>query len=188
MRRILLIISLLVIGSINLFAQDYYRKNEIEFSCSQFTLGQTVYVLGDVFVTAFSLGHATVQDPTFSGCMALGYYRRVSRVVSVGGVFAFESINGTVVNTDRDITGNYDMMFFSLIPAIKARWFETSHFSMYSRGGLGLTVYAGEESSLIPAVQLSPVCFDVGENGLYGFAEIGFGTQGLATVGVKYEF
>lgn len=79
-------------------------------------------------------------------------------------------------------------------------WFKKKHVSMYSKLGVGFRVnfekkivYTTDEeemkySETAVCLQFTPVSVEVGGKAWRGFLELGYGTQGIAQLGVKYTF
>ena len=78
--------------------------------------------------------------------------------------------------------------YYSLIPSVKLNWYKRDWFGAYSRFGVGPTLRnkAGV-NSLKLGYQASLLGLEVGRNFRF-FAEGGFGTHGLALVGLRYRF
>ena len=191
MKKILIIAALI---SVSWSARSQDWRNEIALSYGQLSVGEFVYVLGGVFTGVFSLGHVTMENPRFTGVVSLEYYHSLSKVFSVGGIIAAESIWGNMISTSKEpddpdrINGRYDMMFLSVMPAVRARWFGKPRFSMYSKVAVGLCACFNGETSFLPGVQLSPICLEFGNPSIRGFLEIGAGMQGVVNLGIRHRF
>ena len=91
---------------------------------------------------------------------------------------------------NKKYDGKFRMGFLSVMPHVKASWFDNPHFGMYSKVAVGAAgVFQKDgESSITWAAQLSPVCMDFGGSDLRGYLELGVGMQGIVTLGIKKMF
>jgi len=191
MKRIIaaLLLSILLAGSLP--ARE--RDNEFALAYSQFTVPQAVYVIGSVFGIAFSLGNFTLEKMALPGALSLEYTHYVNDTFGFGG-----SLTGDLMTADKytgkeenkKYDGKFRMGFLSVMPHVKASWFDNPHFGMYSKVAVGAAgVFQKDgESSITWAAQLSPVCMDFGGSDLRGYLELGVGMQGIVTLGIKKMF
>ena len=189
MKKLLLfIISILV--AFNATAQP--QKNEIALEYGQFTLIEGAYLLGGVFGAVFSLGHFTFDNSIMTGSVAVEYDRNVNNWFSYGGLVSGELITSDAYTVDSEgnktYNGKYDMGAATLTPIARFHWFRHPHFGMYSKIGAGLGIALSSEPSVFPSFQVSPVCMEFGGGKWKGVSEIGFGIQGIMTLGVKRCF
>ena len=129
-----------------------------------------------------------------SGAWSLAYDYRFKRWFDLGLALSYYGeYNRLYSNTDRSFVGHARTHYVSVLPVVRFTWLDRRWVRMYSAAGLGLTVERGvygRDSSyrdLLPAFQFTPVGISVGR-ALFGFAEIGFGAQGTAMIGVGYKF
>ncbi len=181
---------LLLVMSIGLNAQP--SKNEITIEYGQFTVPQFAYVFGGVFGVMFSLGHFSFENTVMSGTIACEYNRNVNDWFSYGGLGSFEYMTSDTYTTDGEGVKTYGDKFnlaaATVMPTAHFHWFRNPHFGMYSKIGAGVGLAFSSETSVFPAVQLSPVCIEFGGETLRGIAELGAGMQGIIVVGLKQMF
>ena len=189
----LLFSSVMTDARVKLYRAD---MNEVSLSYGQGSIGQGIYLFADVFAVIFSLGHATVDNPVFTGEVSTEYYHYFNNTIGVGGIVTGEWMGGNMIDQNKSeddpnrITGRFDMVYVSLMPAVKFSWFNHNHVGMYSKVAVGgsLVLNNNEAPQPMVAFQLSPVCCDFGDETWRGFAELGFGNQGILNLGVKYIF
>ena len=184
------IILTLILISVNI--NCYSQKNEFSFEYSQFTIPQGAYLFGGVLGVAFSLGHFSFENTIMTGSFNFEYNRNVNNWFGYGGLTSFEYITSDTYSVDSD--GNktpndtFNMGVVTLMPTTHFFWFRHPHFGMYSKLGAGVGLVFNDETSVIPALQLSPVCMEFGSDKYKGIFELGVGTQGIATLGIKRMF
>lgn len=171
------------------------KKNEIILSYSQVTLPQTAYFVAGIFGVAFTAGHFTFENTKPYGALAFEYDRNVNNWFTYGGVAVIDYITSDAYNVDGDGNKTYNGVFnfgyFSVMPLAKFRWFTNPKFGMYSKAAFGPgLVFGGEEGDLqiSYAGQLSPVCMQFGGGNLSGILELGYGMQGIVTLGIRKTF
>ena len=78
------------------------------------------------------------------------------------------------------------------MPTCHFIWFNNDKINLYSKLGLGVGLIFdnGDElkNNFIPTFQISPICVDFGNEKIKGLCELGFGMQGIVTVGIKKMF
>ena len=77
------------------------------------------------------------------------------------------------------------------MPAMKFIWFRGNVCSMYSKVAAGCDFVKNQDEEGIQCAftgQFSPIAIELGGKNLRGFAELGFGAQGIAGIGVRYAF
>ena len=174
------------------YGRDY--KYEFGLSYSQFTVPQFAYVLGGALGIAFSLGSFTLENMVLPGALSLEYTHYVNNTFGFGG-----SITGDFMTADRytgkddskKYDGKFQMAFLSVLPHVKIGWFDNPHFGMYSKLAAGGAYEFGNldsEGNFLFAAQVSPVCMDFGGETLRGYLELGFGMQGIVSLGIKKRF
>ncbi|MBQ9548304.1 MAG: hypothetical protein IJV01_03990 [Bacteroidales bacterium] len=187
----------LILGAPAVRAQEPSFKNEIDVSWGAFPFQDFIMGYGAILLTIFSLGSLSFENGFSTGTVNVEYYRTLNKTFAVGGI-----VNGLFAGADvmkrqsgeyvKDGELRYGSIF--LMPSAKAYWFRHSHFSMYSKLGLGAGLFfsAGSSSEdlpeFIPAAQLSPVAIELGGDQHRGFLEIGAGMQGLLVAGYRYAF
>ncbi len=84
--------------------------------------------------------------------------------------------------------------YISVMPVVRFTWLNKNWVRMYSSFGLGATIEHGRRyyddrpyRDVLVALQFTPIGISVGRS-LFGFAEIGVGSQGVLMMGVGYKF
>ncbi len=189
-KKLLLCLALVVGLSISSYSQDY--KNEISVTYSQFTLPQFAYIFGGVFGIMFTAGHFDFENPIMTGTLGVEYNHWVNNWFGYGGSIFGEYMTSDTYTKDSDgnktKNGTYNLGFASIMPTARFRWFNNPHFGMYSKIGAGLGLGFSNEVQPTFSAQLSPVCMEFGGESLRGVVELGFGMQGIATIGIKKSF
>jgi hypothetical protein len=190
-----------------------FKKNEIGVS---FTLGSglqiagmTAGVLASTFGTLFSKNDLYIAVPFLVPSLAIEYDRWISDKIAVG-----ISLNADIVSgLPYLLVGN-----ISIMPDVKFNWYDSKNIKLYSKLAAGYlkTVCVSIEDgkavfedipvtfptsitdvlstlsmwSIIPPMgfQLSPLGVDIKAKKLAFYLEIGTGTQGGATFGLKKSF
>ena len=189
MRKTLLVLAALLI-TINIDAETH--KNELIIQYGQFTVPQGIYLFGSVMGMAFSLGHLTMDNTIMTGTLSVEYNRNVNNWFGYGGLTSFEYMTSDTYITDSDgnrtKNGVINLGVFTLMPTAHLFWFRHPRFGMYSKLGAGVGLALNSDTSVLPSFQLSPVCMEFGGEKYKGVFELGFGTQGIAVLGIKRFF
>jgi hypothetical protein len=141
------------------------------------------------------------SDPQSAGAFFLGYQRKINKVISVGFQFAFMNLHHTAqyYNSDLDSTvGPYKFTdnLLSGISKINFTYLQLPILQMYSGISIGISVDFGSaeiegtkytDKKLYPAGQITLMGLRVGR-AFGGFAEFGFGSNGIINVGLNYKF
>ena len=189
MKRIHAILLLALFLTVSLTARE--RKNEWGLSYSQLTLPQGAYVLGGVFGAVFSLGNFTFENMVMPGALSLEYTRYINDTFGFGGGVTGDYMTAdkyTGKDENRRYDGKFSLAIVSLMPHVKAYWFNHPHFGMYSKLAAGCAFQLGDSPGVSFAAQVSPVCMDFGGDVWRGYLELGAGMQGLVTLGIKKIF
>lgn len=154
-------------------------------------------------------GHYSYGDESYIPTISLEYYRRISKVVAIGGFVAFNGINRDMYVTWKDNTtgkkteeksGEARRRNYSILPTAKFDWFRKHYFGMYSKVGIGISIMKEtqkddtkggtdfSDTSVIPNYQLTLLGLEGGSSHLRGFAELGTGEQGILLAGLRVKF
>lgn len=170
-------------------AESPEYNNEFRLGYGRVSIPGFAMVMGSVLGSAFAVSITGDSNNSISansiGATSFGYYRHINRHIAVGSEITYELISMT---SNSDGSKQYTN-FINLMPGAKFEWFNHDHFGMYSKlnfGG-GCNISDGDPSFNL-AFQASPICFEAGGKKLRGFAEIGFGFDGLLAAGVSYRF
>ncbi len=165
-------------------------KNELSVSWGEATnielselllLGITDAVLGED------------PNPHYTGAFTLQYFRNVSPKLWVGGNFTYEHSWARTKNAQGQSELDHSFHYFTLMPAVKYKWVNTSVVGLYSKLGVGITY--GHLSSdgdsndgVVFNYQVTPIGFEIGNTRVRAFSELGWGAQGIIQVGARYNF
>lgn len=134
---------------------------------------------GSVYTSgAWSLAYDYRFARWFDLGLALSYYGEYNRL--------YGSFGWTPIGHDRTHC-------VSVMPVVRLTWLDRKWVRMYSSAGMGVLVEretygsGGSYRDVLVAFQFTPIGISVGR-ALFGFAEIGFGAQGTAMIGVGYKF
>ena len=168
------------------------KKNEVTLSYSQATLPQTAYLLGGVLGVAFTAGHFTFDDTVFLGALGVEYGRNVNDWFTYGGLITFDYMTSKTYTVDSEgvktPNGHFNLGYMSLMPVTKFKWFSHPRFGMYSKIGAGIGFAFSDDGNISFSAQLSPVCMQYGNESIRGVLELGYGMQGILTIGIKKLF
>lgn len=177
-------------------AKAYERpQNELSVTYGYVTIPQFAETIGAVFGTAFSLGYWQISNMHMYGALGAEYFYSLNKTFSVGGVALLDITRGDAIHKGKDgepdtNLGKYNFTFISLMPAVKATWFDRAKGGMYSKLAFGASLAVLPQSSVSAnvAFQISPVCGEFGGENTRGFVELGLGMQGLISGGVRCRF
>ena len=149
------------------------------------------------------------STPTFS----VQYLYRVSPKLKVGALAAYQRTSAKLLMADS--YGGYNQVakatndYIIVMPTVKAMWIENKTIGLYSKVAAGICIASnkaemtngvternpGELTNQIKsdkgtrfAYQISAIGFEIGSKRLRGFAELGYGFQGIGQVGICYKF
>lgn len=183
-------------------AQDFDSnnepKNEIAVGYGTINSSNVLDVFVDVVSAMFG---ARYQNDKFIGPFSAEYFYHVSPLVGVGGIGVYNHHREDVVQNDQ-VTGKRTSNYFTIMPAVKFNWLRKEHWGMYSKIGAGYThgeftttgkdssgTYTEENTGLnLFNFHVSLVGIEAGNRSVRGFAELGFGEQGLINGGVRFKF
>ena len=160
-----------------------YPKNEFALSFSGPSLMYFSNALGGLFTSV--LGDTEPASLNSTGVISLSYYRHVGKHFAFGLIGGYESLDMTI--DGGQTTSNCIMA----MPAMKFIWFRGNVCSMYSKVAAGCDFVKNQDEEGIQCAftgQFSPIAIELGGKNLRGFAELGFGAQGIAGIGVRYAF
>ena len=125
----------------------------------------------------------------------------MSPLVGVGGIGVYTRHEQDVVQNE-EVTGKRNSNYYTIMPAVIFNWLRKSRWGMYSKLGAGYTrgnySTTGKDSSGNDTrstsnnnffnFQVSLVGIEAGNRSVRGFAELGFGEQGLIHGGIRFRF
>ncbi len=178
MKKIILslLIGLLAVPS---FAQDL-RNNEIAVSYGISGTDIAIYAVNRL---SLKIADEKLLNRKSSGILGIEYLRRLSPLVSVGGVVTYSYAQYSSDPEDPSFDHYYNLM-----PAVKLHWYQQKWFSAYSKcaAGIGLCVdQDGSEAAF--DWQVSLLGLEVGR-AVRLFTEAGVGDQGFVLAGLRVRF
>ncbi len=168
------VVAMMAITNVN--AQDY-KKNEISLG---FGGGANTDIMSSFINTVF-----TGKQIDYWGAVSLEYMYRPSENLGVGAVAVVSGCKWEDDNKDAKTT------YITFMPAVKYNWLNKKHFSMYSKGAIGLTIAAhsmknDSKTKVGFNFQASALGLEFG-SAFRGFCEFGFGEQGIVVFGLRYK-
>ena len=199
-------------------------KSEISFSVGGYTPNQTTLAegigegLGKAMATMMTFGlydaSKTAKDEKTSPAYTVQYLYRVSPNLKIGGAVTYQHTSYTLSVKNKD-TGAYDDVaknrnnYFTVMPTVKASWFDKKNISLYSKVAAGVCI-AFKDSKVKSGVsdedaktllkevetkkgtrfgyQVSPIGCEFGSKNIRAFVELGYGFQGLGLAGLSIQF
>lgn len=163
--------------------------NEISVSYGIGNVPEVVWIFTDVFTAiGAGLSGGKLENARITGAIGLEYQRYLANGrVTVGAALGYEYMSADLVNKQGESTPKRTNVL-TLMPTVKAMWFNRKNVGMYSRFGLGVTGMVGDINAVLPAFQLNPIGLEAGGEHLRFFIESGFGSQGTILFGLKTTF
>lgn len=183
-------------------AQDFDAnnepKNEIAVGYGFVSSSNALDVFSDVVSAIFG---ARYENGAFIGPLSAEYFYHVSSLVGVGGIGVYSHHKQDVVQ-DEQVTGKRSSNYFTVMPAVKFNWLRRQNWGLYSKVGVGYTraeykttgknsdgnFKKDSSSDNFFNFQASLVGIEAGNRSVRGFAELGFGEQGLIHGGIRFRF
>ena len=154
-------------------------------------------------------GYYTYGEEKYIPTISVEYYYHVNKLIGLGGFLAFNGLKRDMyVNwksnstgaISKEKTGEATRYNYTIMPTAKFDWLRKKHVGLYSKAGVGLTFMNerqeddakdGTKFSKTDAnlnFHLTFIGFEGGSENWRGFAELGFGEQGIILAGLKYKF
>jgi hypothetical protein len=135
-------------------------------------------------------GMFTGKQVDYWGPISCEYFRYISNNrLAVGGIAVLSGYKW-------DDLENAKSTFFTVMPAVKYKWLNASHFAMYSKVAAGLLVMSdsgnlsnGSSTDKTRTAfnwQVSALGVEFGSS-FRGFVELGMGEQGIILGGLRYK-
>ncbi len=173
-------------------------KNELALGYGAISNSNVLDVFTDVVSAIFG---ARFNNKKFVGPFSAEYFYHVSPLVGVGGITVFNHHTQDVLQNEQ-VTGKRTSNYFTILPAVKFNWLRKHKWGMYSKVGVGYTraeykttgkdsegTYTKDSSGdNFFNFQASLVGIEAGNRNVRGFAELGFGEQGLIHGGIRFRF
>ena len=203
---LLLVVACVACVAPRVYAQE---KDANELPKNEVALGYSIPINTSKYFDLLSvLYYSDYNKRSIAGPISAEYFHFVSPKVGVGavtvynltGVTYYYDING---GTESVVSATSNISWMTIMPAIKFRWLRKEHFGIYSKLSFGAT-YGIEVITkklpsevvkikkhcyaLYPNFHISVIGVEAGSHNIRGFAELGFGEQGLLNGGVRYSF
>ena len=175
---------------------DYETKHEVAVSYGIDSNSQLI----DAFeAIGGALVGAKLENEKFFGPISAEYFYHFEPWLGVGGILAY-GVNKQDVMSGKDKIGESKNSYYTLMPAVKFDWLRKKNFGMYSKLAVGATLRSEkydssnnsnrdyDDSEVHVNWQASLLGIEAGSPTIRGFAELGFGEQGIILAGVRYKF
>lgn len=164
MKKVLFLL-LVLLGCMQAQAQS--GKHEISVAVGAKSL------LGELTDAVEDITHTKDDSPRFTTYVQ--YLYNLNAHIGVGAVASLENLGD----------GDHG---YTVMPVLRAYWFNHEHFGMYSRVGIGI-VKPNKDDGVNVMWDLSPVGLDFGSQKVRGFVEgPTWGGLGVVNAGVKFSF
>ncbi len=200
MKTKLIILGLLVALTVPAFAQlDTVRSNKNEFSIG--------YGLMPVSSFGFSPWSHYYPTEDYVGAIFATYTRRLTKVIGIGATYCFDPRIFNYYENPKTKEGpiarlgesSHTLMFH-----LKINWLNTKYVNLYSKVGQGVMVWGYNLKEYQPdlfeinmpsnkfidrinyAYQFVPIGIEVGTKRCAGFLQVGFGMEGMLSIGFRY--
>lgn len=198
MKKLLTMMVVALMTATTMSAQKGYddTKHEVAISIGGLSNSQWIDILEDV--TTVIVG-ATYKDETFIGPLSAEYFYHAKNWLGVGGVFVFGQSKEDMYLAGSK-AGKCNNTYLTLMPSVKFDWMRTKHFGAYTKLAAGATLRSESidyddasksgysNSALHFNWQASLLGLEAGSATIRGFAELGFGEQGVGLIGLRYKF
>ena len=185
---------------------DYENRHDVALSYGFYSNSGIISIFEDILTIAATVGHGYFDNEKFIGPISAEYFYRVNNWLGVGGIGAFATQGKDIMSEfsnefSKTIKkeGSARLNYYTLMPALKADWLRRPHFGMYSKVGLGATIFTDSHkyddgtkdsgSAVGFTWQASLLGLEAGSNNLRGFLEFSLlGEQGSIVVGLRHKF
>ena len=191
--------ALMVASTVNAanFDDNGYESTKHEVALS-YGFGSNSQLIDDMEKILVAPLGARMGSDHYAGPISGEYFYHVKSWCGVGGILTFGRNKESMTVAGAD-AGNLINTYYTVLPAVKFDWLRRRNFGLYSKLGLGATIRhekiadnpLGKDDSDTQAHfnwQASLVGFEAGSPCIRGFAELGFGEQGIFLAGVRYKF
>ena len=195
MRKIFMTMMAAMLLCVSANAQD--TKHEISIAYGGGSTSQILDAWTKVGTSLGSFGTATFDNEKLFGPISAEYFYRINNVIGVGAIGAFMRSNEEARVSGHEY-GDKTSTYITVMPAVKFNWLQKKNFGLYSKLAAGITLQnvtfeeddtdkTYTEKQTFFNFQASLLGIEVG-NKVCGFAELGFGEQGIIMGGVRCKF
>jgi hypothetical protein len=198
MKKLFLLVAVALLTVTNVSAQNDSRDSKHEVAVSYGSLSNSDWlnifenVLGAIFGEKY-------EDDTFLGPIGLEYFYHVKPWLGVGAITTYGQLTQNAYKSEEKV-GKKSNYYFTVLPAFKFDWLRGDVVGLYSKLGAGVTLrreirefdgdraeHNTDKTDFHFNWQVSLIGIEVGKS-LRGFAEGGFGEQGVLMLGLRYKF
>ena len=167
--------------------------------------------ISTIVTGGLTTAYYTYGDEHYIPTISAEYYYHVNPYIGLGGIVAFNGMSRDMYYTWKDNTSNTEhtklsgkakRYNYSVLPAMKVDWLRKKYIGLYSKAALGISIMCESQkddmetaestdysdTTFIPNIQLTFIGFEAGSETWRGFAEYGFGEQGILSAGLRYKF
>lgn len=158
-------------------------KDEIAVSWGYGTFPHLIDGMTNVIVNTYT---GDLNSTVSLGAFSVRYMHRLSKVFGIGALSSYEYM----YRKEADSSKKYGDNILTFMPTVKASWYRSEDYALYSRVALGVALemynFDGKDKQdVLLGFQFTPVAVEIGRGNLHGFFELGFGHQGILTAGVS---
>ena len=169
-----------------------YPRHEVSFGLSPITSSAIAIKFGvDILTEEISKEDLNmISDFHNTGGLMCSYSYRISQMFSLGGTASFEAGSLKVKDRDTGETQKSSIILGGAYFDVKMHWMRKKYFWLYSRADIGVSYNytTGYANTFKLAWQAVPLAIEIGDKQMRVFIDLGIGTQGYGTVGLRYRF
>lgn len=195
MKKVILLVAVAMMAVTGVNAQSEI-KQEIAVSYGTLSNSDWLNIFESVIGAVFG---ETYEEGSYVGPIGMEYFYHVKPWCGVGAIATYGHLIQDSSKDDNKVGTKTDR-YTTLMPAVKFDWLRREAVSLYSKLGAGVTwrqekrefegdnaQYNSDKTEAHFNWQVSLLGVEAGKR-LRGFAELGFGEQGLFIAGVRYRF
>ena len=200
MKKLFLLVAVALLTVTNVSAQNDEPKQEIAVTYGWASTSDWASIFGNVIEAIF--GERFGDNESIVGPISVEYFYHLKPWLGVGAIGAYGQFSQDIVSRDdeNDVIGNKKTNYATFMPAVKITYLNRDIVGLYSKLAVGATrrsekkTYVDESregrdiSEFHVNFQVSLLGVELGSQNLRGFAEFGFGEQGMLCVGARYKF
>ncbi|MBQ4022939.1 MAG: hypothetical protein II612_02950 [Prevotella sp.] len=172
-------------------------KHEISIGYGGGSTSQIFDAYSKIGTALGSFGTVTADNHVEIGPISAEYFYRINDLIGVGVIGAYVITTEDAKRRGEDY-GDFTDTYITVMPAVKINWLRKKNFGLYSKLAAGVT-FAKEKAEykdsdktetdkdVLFNFHASALGIEVG-NKVCGFAELGFGEQGIIMGGVRCKF
>jgi len=196
LKKLKLIILVLCLGIVS--SAICQEENDI-FTRHEISIGHGVFPS-----TSHSFPHYknyNFSKGDYIGSFYVAYTYKFNKVIGIGATFAYDPNYYSIENTDKQTISRVRENVFSGVFHLKINWVRTKLVTMYSKVGMGFfypatkienfqpdtyEITEGETDFSVVMFSAVPVGIEIGTKQYAGFLQVGYGMEGLFSIGFRY--